>query len=72
MFPPVFVGDAHSFAAEQMSVSLSGGSATRWTIVEMVRMNLLTAVSALSTTVMHKIGAECASISAFGLMPHVG
>lgn len=60
----VFVGDAHSFAVEQMSASLSGGSATRWMIVGMVRMNLLTAVSALSTTVLHQKKAKEAYIPA--------
>lgn len=56
--PFVFVGGANSFAVEQMSASLSGGSATRWMIVGTVRMNLLTAVSALSTTVSHQKKAK--------------
>lgn len=46
VFLSVLLGDANSFAVEQMSASLSGGSATRWMIVGMVRTNLLTAVSA--------------------------
>lgn len=49
----VFVGGANSFAVEQTSASLSGGSATRWMIVGTVRMSLLTAVSVWSTTVSH-------------------
>lgn len=36
----------NSFAAGRMSVSLSGGSVTRWMTVGMDQMNLLTAVSA--------------------------
>lgn len=58
------MGDANSFAVEQMSASLSGGSATRWMIVGTVRMNPLTAVSALSTTVLHQKKAEEAYVPA--------
>lgn len=46
VFPMVFCG-TDSFAAEQMSVSLSGGSVTRWTTVGMDQTNLLTAVSVM-------------------------
>lgn len=49
LFPSAFVGDANSFAVEQMSVSLFGGSVTQWMIAGTAQMNPLTAVSALST-----------------------
>lgn len=43
----IFFWVTNSFAAGQMSVSLSGGSVTRWTTVGMDQMNLLTAVSVM-------------------------
>lgn len=64
VFPSVFVDCVNSFAVEQMSASLSGGSVTRWMIVGMVRMNLLTAVSALLTTASHQKKAKEAYILA--------
>lgn len=67
----MFVGAANSFAVEQMSASLSGGSATRWMIAGMVRMNLLTAVSALSTTVSHHKKAEEAYIPALAAFQRI-
>lgn len=42
-----FVHGTNSFAVGQMSVSLSGGSVTRWMTVGTDLMNRLTAVSAM-------------------------
>lgn len=65
VFPSALAGDANSFAVEQMSASLSGGSVTRWMIVGTVRMNPLTAVSTLSTTVSHLKEAVPPAFAAF-------